>query len=71
VACGVHVPFFGDNSLWRECEYIETAVSHEAKVRRGGAGDAGVEEGRVLDGIAVVTRSAEGEHREDGKQDSD
>lgn len=58
------LPFLSDDAVGRQAQYIESSIAYKAKV--GGCSDcyAGVEEGRVLDTVAVETLSPELEHDE-------
>lgn len=56
-------PFLGSDAARGEGEDIEAAVADEAEVGGGGAGDAGVVEGGVFDGVAVEAFRAVVEHR--------
>lgn len=50
------------DSLCAELEDIQAAIADQAKVGAGGDGEAGVEEGRVLDAVRVETLGPELEH---------
>lgn len=58
----IHLRLLNLDALRREAQGEETAIAHDAKVGRGGDGDAGVVVGRVLDGVGVVALSAELKH---------
>lgn len=56
------LPFFGNDALGRQAQYVEAAIAHEAEIRCRGYGDARIEEGGVFDGVAIETLSAVFEH---------
>ena len=56
------LPFFGDDSLRRQPQYVKSAIAHEAEVRSRGDGYARVKEGGVLYGIAIESLCAIFEH---------
>lgn len=57
-----HIPLFSDDAVGRQPENVEAPVAHEAKVGRGCDRDARIEEGAVLDRVAVEALGPELEH---------
>lgn len=56
------VPFFGNNAFRRQSKDIEPSIPHKAKVLGGSYSDSRVEEGRVLNGVAIEALSTVFEH---------
>lgn len=56
------IPFQGNNPIWRQIQYIEPSITHKPEVGGRCNGDAGIEEGRILDGAPVEALGAEPEH---------
>jgi hypothetical protein len=59
-------PFLGHNTVQRQAQYVHPSISNKAKVGRCRDGNAGVEEWRVFDTVAVVALRAVFEHRAAG-----
>lgn len=59
-------PFLSHDPGRGQRQDVQSAITDEPEIRRGGAGYAGVVEGRVFDGVAVVAFGAVVEHLRDG-----
>lgn len=61
-AGGMAVLFLSDDAVGRQAQYVDPPIADEAKVGGRCDGEAGVEEGRVLDAVPVEALGAKLEH---------